>query len=70
MDFIVNAVRLGVSKYISEPERNGSSPSRLLVSLIISNMFNAVLRQRRQQIIATVFPELQDFIAILYQEEA
>ena len=69
VDFIVNAVRVGVDKYISEPERNGETPSRSLVSLDISNMFNAVSRQKCRQIIASEFPELQDFIDMLYLEE-
>ena len=69
VDFIVNAVRLGVDKYISEPERNGNSPTRSLISLDISNMFNAVSRQKCREIIATNFPELQDFIDMLYQDK-
>ena len=69
VDFVVNTVRLGVDKYISEPERNGNSPTRSLISLDISNMFNAVLRQKCGEIIATNFPELQDFIDMLYQDK-
>ena len=41
----------------------------LLISLKIYNIFNAVLRQKCRQIIATEFPELQDFIHMLYQDK-
>ena len=63
------SIRLGVDKYISEPEQNGSTPSRSLVSLDITNMFNSVSREKCREIIATEFPELQAFADMLYQEE-
>ena len=48
IDLITNTVRLGVEKFISDPEARGDLPTRALVSLDIRNMFNAVSREETQ----------------------
>eukprot|EP00984_Skeletonema_dohrnii_P016248 scaffold7173_cov81-Skeletonema_dohrnii-CCMP3373.AAC.1 len=65
---VVNTLRLGVEKYITNPEAQGSLPTRALVSLDIRNMFNAVSRHKLREIIAHEFPHLQKFTDSLYQD--
>ena len=66
IDIITNTIRLGVEKYISDPEARGEAPTRALVSLDIRNMFNAVSREQLRRIIAEEFPELESFADLLY----
>ena len=68
IDVITNTVRLGVEKYISEPEDRGELPTRALVSLDIRNMFNAVSREKLRHIIAESYPELESFADLLYAD--
>ena len=65
---IVNTLRLGVDKFISQPQRQGKLPSRALVSLDIKNMFNAVSRHKLREIIAHEFPHLQPITDSLYED--
>jgi len=65
---IVHTMRLGVEKYISQPESNGNLPTRALVSLDIRNMFNAVSRHKLREIIANEFPHLLPFTNMIYQD--
>ena len=46
MDFIISTVRLGVEKYITKRQEDGLLPTRVLLSIDIKNMFNAVSRQK------------------------
>ena len=41
-DLVVKTIRLGVDKYISQPELAGRLPTRSLVSLDRVNVFNAI----------------------------
>ena len=53
INMIVNTMRLGVQRYITDPDTFDPEtfPSRALVSLDIKNMFNAVSRQKLREII-------------------
>lgn len=61
LDFITTTLRLGVERYITTPESKNEFPTRCLISLDISNMFNAISRQKMQAIIVQNFPELEKF---------
>jgi len=69
IDVITHTIRLGVDKFITQKERNKELPTRALVSLDISNMFNAISRQKLREIIKREFPELEAFADLLYETE-
>lgn len=69
IDVITTTVRLGVDKYIRQPELKGKMPSRALVSLDIRNMFNAISRQKLREIMHKRFPELENFADMLYEND-
>ena len=64
---VVHTMRLGVEKYISNPQAEGKLPTRALVSLDIKNMFNAVSRHKLREIMAYEFPHLLPFTDKLYE---
>ena len=68
-DVIIKTMQLGVDRYITEPEMENRLPTRSLVSLDIVNMFNAVSREELREIIADVFPTLEGFADMLYEDE-
>jgi hypothetical protein len=51
MDFVVKAIQLQVDRFISQPQLRGDSPSRVLVSLDLKNMFNEISRESIFEII-------------------
>ncbi len=61
IDFITTTLRLGVERYITDPESKGEFPSRALVSLDIRNMFNAISREKLIEVISREFPHLERF---------
>ena len=67
IDLIISTMRIGIDRYIAQPEARGQLPSRVLLSLYIKNMFNAILRQKLREIVATDFPELEPFVNMLYE---
>ena len=69
IDVITNTIRLGVEKFIQQPEMKNMLPSRALVSLDIRNMFNAISRQKLREVMMTEFPELEAFADLLYEKE-
>ena len=69
IDVITTTVRLGVDKFIRQPELKGKLPSRALVSLDIRNMFNAISRQKLREIMHKRFPELENFADMLYEND-
>jgi len=69
IDIITTTMRLGVEKYIKKLEDSGRFPTRALVSLDISNMFNAISRQKLREIIHSKFPELIAFADLLYEKD-
>ena len=69
IDVITHTIRLGVDKIITQKERKKELPTRALVSLDISNMFNAISRQKLREIIKREFPELEAFADLLYETE-
>lgn len=69
IDFVSNTIRLGVEKYIKNPEEYGLLPSRALVSLDIRNMFNAISRHKLREIVRDEFPRLEPFVNSLYEED-
>jgi hypothetical protein len=66
IDLVIKSVQLAVDQYIIEPENNGNLPSRVLVSLDIRNMFNAVSRERLREIISEKFPTLEAYSDLIY----
>ena len=46
MDLIISTMRIGIDRYIAQPEASGQLPSRVLLSLDIKNMFDAISRQK------------------------
>lgn len=68
VDFITTTLRLGIEKFMTKYEATNKTPSRTLISLDISNMFNAVSRQKALQIISREFPELEPFAECLYED--
>jgi hypothetical protein len=69
MDMIISTMRICVDKYIAQLEANGQLTSRVLLSLDIKNMFNAISRQKLREIVAIDFSELEPFVNMLYTEE-
>jgi hypothetical protein len=68
MDYVVKAIQLQVDRFISQPQLQGDSPSRVLVSLDLKNMFNEISHESIFEIIEATFPELIPLTAMLYNE--
>ena len=66
IDVIIKTLQLAVDKYIIEPENNDDLPTRVLVSLDIRNMFNAISREKLREIISELFPSLEPFADLIY----
>ena len=69
LDFITTTLRLGLDKYMLQCGNATLLPSRALVSLDIQNMFNAISRQKVWEIVYDLYPELQDLIDCLYEDD-
>lgn len=66
IDVIIKTIQLAVDKYIIEPENANSLPTRSLVSLDITNMFNSISREKLREVIAHKFPSLESFADLIY----
>lgn len=66
---IISTTRISIDKYIAQSEASEQLPSRVLLSLDIKNMFNAISRQKFRKIVATDFPELESSVNMLYEFE-
>ena len=66
MDFIIKAIQLGVEKYIINPQAQGRLPTRVLIALDLTNMFNKVSREKLLQIIKARYPDLLPLATLLY----
>ena len=63
---IINAIQLGIEKYITSREKEGQLPTRAAVFFGLSNMFNNISRVKFFDIIATSFPELLPLTKLFY----
>ncbi len=58
MNFIIKAMQLWIDKFIIQPQKNNSLPSRATIFVNLTNMFNSVSRHELFDIIQSDFPEL------------
>jgi hypothetical protein len=63
---VINAIQLGIEKYISNNEQQGLPPTRAAVFFDLSNMFNNISRVEFLDIISASFPELIPLIQLFY----
>ena len=68
-DLVISTMIIGINKYIAQLETEGRLLSRVLLSLDIKNMFNAISRQKFREIVAGDFLELEPFTNMLYESE-
>ena len=69
-NFIYHTVTYEIEKYINrkEHEIEINPPTRCLISLDISNMFNEISRQKAMEIINIHFPHLSNYTNLLLQD--
>ena len=69
-NFIYHTVTYEIEKYINrkEQEIEINPPTRCLISLDISNMFNEISRQKAMEIINIHFPHLSNYTNLLLQD--
>lgn len=70
MDFIIKGMQLSIEKFIINPQKSSSTPSRAAVFIDLTNMFNLVSRQELFDIIHTHFPELAPLTTLIYEQPA
>jgi hypothetical protein len=67
MNFIIKTMQLSIDKFIIQPQKKNSSPSRAALFIDLTNMFNSVSRDELFDIIHTDFPELTPLTSLLYE---
>jgi hypothetical protein len=68
MDFIIKSMQLSIERFIDQPQKNNTIPTRAAVFVDLTNMFNSVSRAELFDIIATDFPELYNLTKLLYDD--
>ena len=69
-NFINHTLKCEIEKYIYRPKNKSQyhPPTRCLVSLDITNMFNEVSRQKATEIIRRHFPHLSNYTELLLND--